>query len=46
MVTTDIIPVKVQKTVNSRINELDYNHITFGKLFSCTVLTLFVRTGE
>src|SRR6476620_10134871 len=34
MVTTDTISIKVQKTANSRINELDYNHITFGKLFS------------
>jgi branched-chain amino acid aminotransferase len=34
MVTTDLISIKVQKTANSRIKELDYNHITFGKLFS------------
>jgi branched-chain amino acid aminotransferase len=34
MVTTDTLSIKVQKTTNSRINELDYNHITFGKLFS------------
>ncbi|MGZ4034467.1 MAG: branched-chain amino acid aminotransferase, partial [Bacteroidia bacterium] len=34
MVTTDTIAIKVQKTINSRINELDYNHITFGKLFA------------
>lgn len=34
MVTTDNITIKVQKTANSRIKELDYNNITFGKLFS------------
>jgi branched-chain amino acid aminotransferase len=34
MVTTDLISINVQRTGNSRIKELDYNHITFGKLFS------------
>ena len=34
MVTTDITPIKVQKSNNLRIKELDYNNITFGKLFS------------
>lgn len=34
MVTTDTLAIKVQRTANSRIKELDYNRITFGKLFS------------
>jgi branched-chain amino acid aminotransferase len=34
MVTTDTLNIKVQKTANSRVKELDYNNITFGKLFS------------
>lgn len=34
MVTTDTVSIKIHKTEKSRINELDYNHITFGKLFS------------
>jgi len=34
MVTTDITPIKVQKSNSLRIKELDYNNITFGKLFS------------
>lgn len=34
MVTTDTLSIKVQKTAKSRINELNYNNISFGKLFS------------
>lgn len=34
MLTKDAIAIKVQKAANSRIKELDYNHITFGKLFA------------
>lgn len=34
MVTTEKISIKVQKTTNSRIGQLDYNKIVFGHLFS------------
>ncbi len=34
MLTKDTVSIKIHKTENSRVNELDYNHITFGKLFS------------
>lgn len=34
MITTNTIDIKVQKTSKSRINELDFNHLTFGKIFS------------
>lgn len=34
MLTKDAIDITVQKTANSRIKELDYNNITFGKLFA------------
>ena len=34
MVTTDTLAINIQKTTKPRIAELDYNNITFGKLFS------------
>ena len=34
MLTKDSISVKVQKTSQSRIKELDVNNLTFGKIFS------------
>ncbi len=34
MVSTDTISIKIHKTENSRINELDYKNLSFGKLFS------------
>ncbi len=34
MITTDTFPIKVHKTSNSRLNELDFNNLSFGKMFS------------
>ncbi|MDO9184721.1 MAG: branched-chain amino acid aminotransferase [Bacteroidia bacterium] len=34
MITANTIEVKVQKISKSRINELDFEHLTFGKIFS------------
>ena len=34
MITANTIEVKVQKTQNSRIGEVDFNNLTFGKMFS------------
>lgn len=34
MIAKDTIAVKVQKTSQSRISELDFDHLTFGKIFS------------
>lgn len=34
MKTTNTIAVKVEKTSKSRINELDFDHLSFGKMFS------------
>ncbi len=46
MVTTGIQPVKVQKSTNLRIKELDYNNITFGKLFSDHMFLADFKNGE
>jgi len=34
MLTTETLPIKIHKTTSSRIKDLDYKNITFGKLFS------------
>jgi branched-chain amino acid aminotransferase len=34
MITTEKVSIKVQKTTNSRVGELDYNKIIFGHQFS------------
>lgn len=34
MVTKDTVSIKVQKTSQSRISELDFNNLAFGKVFS------------
>ncbi|OFY87650.1 MAG: branched chain amino acid aminotransferase [Bacteroidetes bacterium RIFCSPLOWO2_12_FULL_35_15] len=34
MVTADTFSIKVQKTSNSRLSELDFNHLSFGKTFA------------
>ncbi len=34
MVTKDTVSIEVQKTSQSRINELDFNNLAFGKVFS------------
>ena len=34
MITSNTVPVKVEKTSKSRINELDFDHLHFGKMFA------------
>ncbi|MGB3948465.1 MAG: branched-chain amino acid aminotransferase [Bacteroidia bacterium] len=34
MITKDTVSIKVQKTTHSRVSELDFNNISFGKVFS------------
>ncbi|MFL5763647.1 MAG: branched-chain amino acid aminotransferase [Bacteroidia bacterium] len=46
MVTTDIPAIKVHKTANSRVKELDYNNITFGKLFADHMFMADFKAGQ
>ena len=46
MVTTDITPIKIQKSSAPRIKELDYNNITFGKLFSDHMFLADFKDGQ
>ncbi len=34
MITSNPIAIKVQKTAKSRINEIDFNNLSFGKMFA------------
>ena len=44
--TTAIKPIKVQKSTSLRIKELDYNNITFGKLFSDHMFYADFKNGQ
>src|SRR3989344_357030 len=44
--TTAIQPIKVHKSPNLRIKELDYNNITFGKLFSDHMFYADFKNGQ
>jgi branched-chain amino acid aminotransferase len=46
MITKDNISIEVHKTSNSRINELDFNNIMFGKVFSDHMFTIDYKDGQ
>lgn len=42
----DTISVKINKTENSRINEVDWDNLPFGKVFSDHMLVMDFKNGE
>ena len=42
----DIATIKITKTDNSRINEVDFDNIPFGKVFSDHMFTMDYKNGE
>lgn len=46
MVTQDTVSIKVQKTAKSRINELDFNNLSFGKVFSDHMFMADYKNGQ
>lgn len=44
--STDTIAIKVTKTEESRINEVDFDNIPFGKVFSDHMFTMDYKDGE
>lgn len=46
MMNTDIAEIKVVKTKNSRINEIDFNNIKFGREFSDHMFSMEYKNGE
>ena len=43
---TDISSIKITKTANSRLNEVDFENIPFGKVFSDHMFTMDYVNGE
>ena len=43
---TTTIDIKITKTSNSRINELDYNNVPFGKIYSDHMFIADYEDGE
>ncbi len=46
MVTTQIAPFNIQKTTKSRLSELDFNHLSFGKAFSDHMFIADYKNGQ
>lgn len=46
MVTTVSLPIKVQKTEHSRLNELDTKNLPFGKIFSDHMFVADYKDGQ
>jgi branched-chain amino acid aminotransferase len=46
MVTKDTVSINVQKTAQSRINELDFNNLSFGKVFSDHMFTVDYKNNQ
>lgn len=46
MVTQDTVSIKVQKTAHSRIDELDFNNLSFGKVFSDHMFMADYKNGQ
>ena len=46
MLTTETFEVKVQKTSKSRVKELDFNNLSFGKVFSDHMFMADYKNGQ
>jgi|TARA_B110000902_G_scaffold107253_1_gene126759 branched-chain amino acid aminotransferase len=44
--STETLAIKITKTKESRINEVDFNNIPFGKVFSDHMFTMDYKDGE
>lgn len=44
--STETLAIKITKTDNSRINEVDFDNIPFGKVFSDHMFTMDFKDGE
>jgi branched-chain amino acid aminotransferase len=46
MSTSTAVFIKVQKTTQSRIKDLDFNHLSFGKVFSDHMFVADYKNGK
>jgi branched-chain amino acid aminotransferase len=46
MITQDTYSIKIQKTAHSRIGEIDFNHLSFGKVFSDHMFSSDYKNNE
>lgn len=44
--TTDIVPIKIEKTTHSKIGEVDFDNLTFGKHFTDHIFIMQYKKGE